>query len=1241
MGLSGRIAAAFQSAQITPLLALLALLLGLFAVLVTPREEEPQIDVTMANVIVPFPGAAVRDVEQMIATPAEQVLAQMLGVEHVMSVSRPGMAVLTVQFAVGVPRTEALVRLHDTLRSNADWLPRGLGAQEPIIRPKGIDDVPVVTLTLFSDDPDSGPFALERVAHSIEAELMRVPGARTVTTIGGPGRAVLVTPREEEPQIDVTMANVIVPFPGAAVRDVEQMIATPAEQVLAQMLGVEHVMSVSRPGMAVLTVQFAVGVPRTEALVRLHDSLRSNADWLPRGLGAQEPIIRPKGIDDVPVVTLTLFSDDPDSGPFALERVAHSIEAELMRVPGARTVTTIGGPGRAVLVQLDAARMASSAITVDEVRGALQSANQGLPLGELLGGNQSVTLEAGPLLASAQEVADIMVGTRQGKPVFLKDIATVTDGPRPAQRYVWHGQVSAGQATEYPAVTLAVTKKAGANAIDVAQAVMQRVDELRNTVIPAEVQVAETRDYGATANDKAQKLIQKLLFATASVVALVFFALGRREALIVGVAVGLTLAATLFASWAWGFTLNRVSLFALIFSIGILVDDAIVVVENIHRHQALHPDKTLLQLIPGAVDEVGGPTILATFTVIAALLPMAFVSGLMGPYMAPIPINASMGMVISLAVAFTVTPWLARLWMKNHSATHTTSKAPSGISAKLTPLFERIFTPLLDEHTGRRNRSLLGLAVVGLIALSMLLPVLGWVQLKMLPFDNKSEFQVIVDMPAGTPPEATAAVLHELAAHLATVPEVTNYQAYAGTAGPINFNGLVRQYDLRSGGEVGDIQVNLKDKHERQDQSHAIAMRERPALQAIGARFGANVKVVEVPPGPPVLSPIVAEIYGPEAEGRRQVAQAVRQALAQTTGIVDLDDSAIANAPRQLVLVDRAKAMQMGVPQAAIVSALHAGLMGEAATWLRDAHSKYPTPVLLQLPPERHGDLSALLQLPVRTADGRTVAIGELVTVTDTLREQPIYHKDLLPMNLVVADMAGKVDSPLYGMFAARSAIATIVAPDGAGLEEYFIRQPSDPYRGYAIKWDGEWQITSETFRDMGAAYAVGLLLIYLLVVAHFASYLTPLIIMAPIPLTIIGVMPGHAILGAQYTATSMIGMIALAGIIVRNSILLVDFIRLQVQAGQDFKQAIVQSAITRAQPIVLTGLAAMLGAFFILDDPIFNGLAISLIFGIAVSTVLTLVVIPLLYYIAYRHRLDVVRGPAASPAAPSQGAVE
>lgn len=1045
--------------------------------------------------------------------------------------------------------------------------------------------------------------------------------------------AVLVTPREEEPQIDVTMANVIVPFPGASVADVEQMIAIPAEQVLSQMLGVEHVMSVSQPGVAALTVQFQVGVPRSEALVRLHDTLRSHADWLPRGLGAMEPIIRPKGIDDVPVVTLTLFSENPDTGAFDLERVAHSMEVELKRVPGTRTVVTQGGMGRAVQVQLDSNRMSSSHITVDDIRMALQSANMGLPVGELLSANQSVAIEAGAFLANAQEVAEIVVGAHQGKPVFLKDVASVTDGALPATRYVWHGEVQDGKNMEYPAVTIAITKKAGENAIDVARAVMQRVDTLRNTVIPADVQVAETRDYGATANDKAQKLIQKLLFATASVVALVFFALGKREAVIVGVAVGLTLAATLFASWAWGFTLNRVSLFALIFSIGILVDDAIVVVENIHRHQALHPEKTLFQLIPCAVDEVGGPTILATFTVIAALLPMAFVSGLMGPYMAPIPINASMGMVLSLIIAFTVTPWLARLWMKQHKSTDKESSnaasTHSGLSAKLAPLFERVFAPLLHERSGGRNRSLLGLGVLGLIAFSVVLPVLGLVQLKMLPFDNKSEFQIVVDMPAGTPPEHTAAVLRELSQHLASVPEVTNYQAYAGTAGPINFNGLVRQYDMRQGGHVGDILVNLKDKSERKQQSHAIAMRERPALQAIGAKMGANVKVVEVPPGPPVLSPIVAEIYGPDAEGRRQVAKAVRQALHETAGIVDLDDSSIADAPRKLVLVDRRKAALMGVPQAAIVSALHAGLTGEQATWLRDA-SKYPTPVLMQLPAEEHGSLDALLQLPVRTATGGTVAIRELVTITDSLREQPIYHKDLLPMNMVVADMAGAVDSPLYGMFAARAAIGDIIAPDGDKLEEYFINQPDDAYRGYALKWDGEWQITYETFRDMGAAYGVGLILIYLLVVAHFGSYLTPLIIMAPIPLTIIGVMPGHAVLGAQYTATSMIGMIALAGIIVRNSILLVDFIRLQVQAGMDFKQAIVQSAITRAQPIVLTGVAAMLGAFFILDDPIFNGLAISLIFGIAVSTLLTLVVIPILYFMAYRNRLDVVRGAAA-----------
>jgi multidrug efflux pump subunit AcrB len=683
------------------------------------------------------------------------------------------------------------------------------------------------------------------------------------------------------------------------------------------------------------------------------------------------------------------------------------------------------------------------------------------------------------------------------------------------------------------------------------------------------------------------------------------------------VAVVLTLSATLFASWAWGFTLNRVSLFALIFSIGILVDDAIVVVENIHRHQQKEPEKTLMQLIPVAVNEVGGPTILATLTVIAALLPMAFVSGLMGPYMSPIPINASLGMLLSLAIAFVITPWLARIWMKSNVASPSSNH---GLSARLAPLFQTWFKPLLDDVQGPKNRRRLAMGIASLIVFSVALPVLGWVQLKMLPFDNKSEFQVMVDMPAGTPLEKTSAVTQELARFLQAVPEVTDTQAYIGTSGPINFNGLVRQYYLRAGGHVADLQVNLMDKHRRHEQSHAIATRLRPQLQKIGSAWGANVKVVEVPPGPPVLSPLVAEIYGPDADGRMQVAKQLRAIFNQTPGVVDVDDSGIGKAERQLVRVDRQKAAELGVSVAAVASTLRAGLSGESVTILHN-QSKYSTPVVLELPDALHGSMDDLLKLKVRGSKG-LIPVRELVQVNSAEQEQPIIHKDLLPVHMVTGDMAGSVDSPLYGLFKMRSELPSITTSLGTSPIEHFIHQPDEAYQAYAIKWDGEWQITYETFRDMGTAYAVGLILIYFLVVAQFGSYLTPLIIMAPIPLTVIGVMPGHALLGAQYTATSMIGMIALAGIIVRNSILLVDFINLEVRSGMPFKQAIVQSAYTRAQPIILTGLAAMLGAFFILDDPIFNGLAISLIFGISVSTILTLVVIPTLYFAAYRNRL-------------------
>ena len=925
------------------------------------------------------------------------------------------------------------------------------------------------------------------------------------------------------------------------------------------------------------------------------------------------PIVKPKGIDDVPIVTLTLFSKDAAVGAFDLERVAHSIEADLKRVRGTREVTTVGGPRRAVNVEIDPARMRSAGVTVGDLRRALQSANMGAAVGATTADNRSIAIETGPFLENAGDIGRLVVGTREGKPVFLEEVAAVTDGPPPPERYVWHGTARSAGAVEYPALTLSITKKPGQNAVSVAQAVIERVEALKNTLIPAGVEVVVTRNYGETARDKALKLIEKLLFATILVVALVFFALGRREAAIVGTAVVLTLTATLFASWAWGFTLNRVSLFALIFSIGILVDDAIVVVENIHRHRLLNPGATLTEIIPPAVDEVGGPTILATLTVIAALLPMAFVSGLMGPYMSPIPINASMGMLISLTIAFVVTPWLARLWLPR------AAPAPHGRgAARLQPLFEHIFRPFLHAPAAARNRLKLWLGVAALIAVSIALPVFKLVVLKMLPFDNKSEFQVVVDMPAGTPLERTAAALHEMGAYLATVPEVRDYQAYAGLGAPINFNGLVRQYYLRAGGESGDLQVNLVDKSQRSEQSHNIAARVRPQLAAIGAAYRARVKVVEVPPGPPVLSPIVAEVYGPDEAGRSALAGAVRGIYENTPGVVDVDSSLIAQAPRQILVVDRSKASLLGINQQELVATLRAGLAGEDVTYLHD-ETKYPAPARIQLPVASQRDLQDLLQLGVRNVRGQLVPLRELVSAENASVQQPIYHKDLLPVVYVTGDMAGKLDSPLYGMFAMRDAVLKL-NPPGPAVEEHFVSQPDDPYRGYALKWDGEWQVTYETFRDMGLAYAVGLILIYLLVVAEFGSYLTPLIIMAPIPLTIVGVMPGHALLGAQFTATSMIGMIALAGIIVRNSILLVDFIKLETASGRTLRDAVVHSAVTRAQPILLTALAAILGALFILDDPIFNGLAISLIFGIFVSTLLTLVVIPLLYYTVYNR---------------------
>jgi multidrug efflux pump subunit AcrB len=1050
--------------------------------------------------------------------------------------------------------------------------------------------------------------------------------------------ATLVTPREEEPQINVTMANVFIPFPGASARDVEQLVARPAEQVLSRIAGIEHVYSMSRPGMAVITVQYEVGEDPIQALVRLYDTINANSDWLSPNLGVGTPIVKPKGIDDVPIVTLTFWSDDPATSGFDLQQVARAAEIDLKRIPGTRDVTTIGGPGHVIRVTMDSDRMSANGVTAQDLKAALQVSNASQPSGSLVSGNRELTVQTGTFIESAGDVKRLVVGVHDGKPVFMADVAKIEDGPDIAKRYVWHGLGEAAGAHgdkagyESPAVSLSISKKPGVNAADVAAQVIARAGALKGTVIPEGVEFTVTRNYGETATEKAQKLIGKLVFATAFVVLLVLFALGKREAVIVGAAVTLTLAATLFASWAWGFTLNRVSLFALIFSIGILVDDAIVVVENIHRWHTLYPDKSLAEIIPGAVDEVGGPTILATFTVIAALLPMAFVTGLMGPYMSPIPINASMGMFISLAIAFVITPWLALKLMKPADHGHGGGHGEDKTTARLMALSRRVMTPFLErrspprklERRGAHRKLWLGIAIA--IAASVSLGVFKLVVLKMLPFDNKSEFQVVLDMPVGTPLEETARVLREISAYLATVEEVKDYQAYAGAASPINFNGLVRQYYLRSNPEMGDIQVNLVDKKHRHRQSHEVAVGVRKAIADIAARSGGNAKIVEVPPGPPVMSPIVAEVYGPEYSGQIEVAKQVRAAFESTPDIYDIDDSVDEAADKLVLRVNQAKAAQLGVAQKDIVETVRMGLSGEDVTPVHGTDAKYEIPVRITLPAERQDSLDQLLKLKVRAMaayGGKMVPISELIEVKKTLREKVIYHKDLLPVVYVFGDMGGKLDSPLYGMFDIRAKIKDMPLAQGGTLGEYFITQPKDPYAGYAVKWDGEWQVTYETFRDMGIAYAVGLVLIYLLVVAQFKSYLVPLIIMAPIPLTIIGVMPGHALLGAQFTATSMIGMIALAGIIVRNSILLVDFINEQVAGGMDFAEAVVESAAIRAKPIALTGLAAMLGALFILDDPIFSGLAISLIFGIFVSTLLTLVVIPVLYYSTMKTRLQ------------------
>lgn len=1018
--------------------------------------------------------------------------------------------------------------------------------------------------------------------------------------------AILVTPREEEPQIDVTFANVFIAYPGASAEEVARLIATPAEQVISEIEGLDHVYSVSSPGMAILTAQFEVGEPRTEAIVRLYNKIYSNSDWLPAQLGVSQPVIKPKGIDDVPILTLTLWREDMQDA-YQLKQLAHALEAEIKRIDGTRDIYTIGGPDSVVRIELDPVQLAAYQIDPAALSETLAAANESAEAGMVVQDNRATSVQAGQFIFTTQTLHEMIIGMHGNKPVFLRDVADIKHGPEQAQRYVWFGT---GQAAtdkgnksggEFDAVTLAVAKQPGHNAADIAESVLEQVEALRGVIVPDAVNITVTRNYGDTANDKAETLIHKLIFVTIAVVALVLMALGWREAVIVGVAVVITLLLMLFASWAWGFTLNRVSLFALIFSIGILVDDAIVVVENIHRHLQQGAE-SLREAIPLAVDEVGQPTILATFAVIAALLPMAFVSGLMGPYMSPIPINASIGMLLSLMVAYIITPWMV-LRLLAHSRQHSEAQQPGD-----NGFFHRLLSPFVTSPHAQAYRRFLWLGLVGLIVLSVGLAAARLVVLKMLPFDNKSELQLVVDMPEGTPLETTAAAVRELTAYLQKVPEVTDYQAYIGSASPINFNGLVRQYYLRKDWHMADVQVNFRHKSLRERSSHEIALSLRGPLQAIAEQWQANLKLVEVPPGPPVQSPIVAEIYGLDYGAQLKRAKAIEQDFKAVEGVVDIDTSVDVPAARKIIDIDRNKAAHYGLSQQQIVQAIKLALEGEDVGYLHNSAVKYAVPLRLTLPVPEKRNLEALLSVKLSNRDGELISLGEVVKVINTTHQQTIYHKDLQPVVFVTADMAGMLDSPLYGMFAIYQRLQS------QGLDQHLLSPPSRAIKD-SIKWDGEWQITYETFRDMGLAYAVGIILIYILIVAQFRSYVLPLIIMVPIPLTLIGVMPGHALMGAEFTATSMIGMIAMAGIIVRNSILLVDFIREAMAAGMPAEQAVIQAAAVRAKPIALTALAAMLGALFILDDPIFNGLAVALLFGILVSTALTLVVIPLLYY--------------------------
>ncbi len=1029
--------------------------------------------------------------------------------------------------------------------------------------------------------------------------------------------AILVTPSEEEPQIKVPMIDVMVGLPGASAEEIEHRVITPLEKLLYEIENVEYIYSTSSPSGGIIIVRFLVGTDPDQAALRVHTKIQSAADGMPDGM--MPPVVKPRTIDDVPVVAYTLWS--PRGSTTELRRVAEEIKVELTRHPRVAQISIIGGQRRVVRVDFDRERLASYNVSLLQAHGALESLNFRLPAGATTVGNTELLVDAGQFLTSADEVRDVVVATYEGRPIYLKDVAEIADGPEEPRSYVWLGTGPAApekglgtEAIDLPAVTVAVAKKPGTNAVDMVADLDRMLDGLSGRLIPSDVSVLKTRDYGETAEEKSNELLKHLYSATFAVIILMWITLSWREASVVAIVIPVTLALTLAASYFFGYTLNRVSLFALVFSIGILVDDAIVVVENIHRHIKMRWSNPR-QMTVFAVDEVGNPTVLATFAIISALLPLAFVRGLMGPYMRPIPINASAAMLFSLMVAFTISPWMAfRLFRKekpDNPGTVDSDPSSDSDDGLVSRLYSKVMTPLIGRSL-LRYLFLAGVATLLIAAVGTV--AVGFTTVKMLPHDNKSELQIIIDAPEGFTLEETNAAAREIAYAFRSMPEVTDYQVYAGTSAPFNFNGLVRHYFLRSAANMADVQVNFVHKHKRDDKSHALANKVRQMLAPLAAELGVVIKVTEIPPGPPVLSTLVAEVYGPTMEGRLEVAQQVKEVFATTDGVVDVDWEVEATSPRVEIHVDREKAMLAGITPEQIVRTLRVALDGADAGIVHIPHAREPVPIRLRLDRAQRAHVSDLLQLTVRGGDGRMVPLSEITSVVDTERERSRYHKNLQPVTYVYGEVAGRFEAPVYAILEMQDRLSEIVTPLGDALEIITTRLPEDTTR-FIMKWDGEWHITYEVFRDMGIAFAVVMVLIYVLMVGWFKSFVTPVIIMVPIPLTLVGILPAHGVLGIFFTATSMIGFIALAGIIVRNSILLVDFINLELQAGEPLQQAVVKAGAVRLVPILLTQLSTIVGASFMLSDPIFQGLALAMISGIIVSTALTLGVIPVLYY--------------------------